>query len=150
MKTQRPSRKPTPSKVYPEATKEALELAYKLGKRAARADTWMKVTMEGIEEHLEFGDFQTFHRESWEQTDHFQCGWLEEIIKISEADANKQNVFMHTGDHMTWYEGFNVPCKESFWEGWEEVNKFDAKVVKKLESLAFDESRRSDFKKRRR
>ena len=101
-----------------EATKGAIAKAFALGRLAAKEDGWLAPSFDGLEQYPEFGDFQLYHRESWEQTDQFQVGWLDRIIAISEPDANRQGIFMHTSNHMTWYEGFQVPCREAFWELW--------------------------------
>ncbi len=88
-----------------------------LAKQAAKTDNWMRPSHDG-EATEDYGDFAQEHRGQWESTDHFGTFWNEQIVTISEDDAEAQGIF-RIDDGETWLHGFYVEAKEAFWEAWE-------------------------------
>lgn len=105
-----------------EPSAEALKQARKLVSKRDRMRPTGEFSAEGSED---FGIYQIEEQEGWEQTDHFDILYRQEMIRFGYEDAYAQGFdeddFSEPG--LAFHEMFLEPLKEEFWEQWASTHK---------------------------
>jgi len=102
-----------------EPSKRAYAAVCKLARDAAQNDNWLQPELDGISE-ANPGDIGMAHRESWEQTCHWEHYYGRRISELASQQARRFG-------EITWeerYFGLYQPLVDAFWDEWEEAAGF--------------------------
>jgi len=91
----------------------------KLARNAAKNDNWLQPELDGIDEG-DPGDIGTAHRESWQQT----CHWEHFYGRPTSTLADQQQRRFGELTFEERYFGLYEPLVDAFWDEWEETIGF--------------------------
>ena len=103
-----------------EPSRRAYAAAGKLGRKAARNDTWLEVVLDDLDLAATGGDAATAHRESWQQTDHWRELYGRPLSDLADQQARRLGVTDCEPRFFHLYE----PLVDAFWDAWEEAVRF--------------------------
>jgi len=102
---------------YP--SKRAFTAARQLAREAAQNDHWLCPELDGIDES-DPGDIGTAHRESWQQTCHWEHFYGSRLSALADQQARRFGVLTFEERYFGLYE----PLVDAFWNEWEERSGF--------------------------
>jgi hypothetical protein len=118
---------------------EAFAEVRRLAQHAAKHDNWMDVCADDIiddvrkrEARKDYGQFVGYHREGWEETNHFDHFYRQVIGDLALTEALPFNVGRdQSADGKFWIGGYRnweayhyeifCPLVDAFWETWEDA-----------------------------
>ena len=109
-------------------SKRAYDAVRKLAREAARNDHWMVPELDGLDGA---DDISTAHRESWQQTCHWEHYYGTAISRIVDQQERRFCAPGESLDCEARYFRLYEPLLDAFWEEWEEKSGFWDAVNKK-------------------
>jgi len=107
----------TKSKIYP--SQRAFSAVRKLARDAAKNDNWLCPELDGLLDSEKDGDIGMAHRDSWQQTCHWEHYYGRPINELVEQQTRRLARRYGPLEFEERYYGLYDPLVDAFWEEWE-------------------------------